>query len=100
MKKWFNVLKNRVVFATVMSLAITSTCHAVTDNKQFGEILKYDKLQIAITMGFGIFAAYKWFEYFSGFKPESAMINIILPAVLTFLTFQWPQVLTWVGMMK
>lgn len=99
MKKWFNVLNNRVFFAAVMSLVITSTCHAATDNKNLKQILVEPKLQIAITMGFGIFAAYKWFEYFSSFSPDSAMLKIILPAVLTFLTFQWPMVLGWVGMM-
>lgn len=53
-------------------------------------------LNTGITVGFGIFALFKWIEYFGDFKPESALKNALVPAMLTFLTFQWATVLGWV----
>lgn len=48
-----------------------------------------------ITFGLGIFAAWKWFQYFAGFDPGRAFTDIIVPAIITFLAFKWQEVLKW-----
>ena len=51
------------------------------------------KLIPGITTGFALFAAVKWIEYFAGFSTNSALSAAIVPALLTFLTFQWESIL-------
>jgi len=51
------------------------------------------KLIPGITAGFAIFAAVKWIDYFASFSVDSALTKAIVPAMLTFLTFQWQKVL-------
>jgi hypothetical protein len=51
------------------------------------------KLIPGITAGFALFAAVKWIEYFANFSTSSALTNAIVPAMLTFLTFQWESIL-------
>jgi hypothetical protein len=97
MEKMASVLNNRMVYATAMMLASTNSYAGST--RELKGVFTDPNLQIAITMGFGIFAAYKWFAYFSSFNPNSALLDVILPAVLTFLTFKWTTVLGWVGIM-
>lgn len=48
-----------------------------------------------ITFGLGIFAFWKWIEFFSLFNPENAMTSLLSPAVITFLTFRWQDVWSW-----
>ena len=50
-----------------------------------------------VTLGFAIYTAFEWFNYFNNFDTGSAFRNLWKPAVLTFLTFQWYTVLQWVG---
>jgi hypothetical protein len=100
MKNWLSVLNNRFVYATLMTAMVSSNAaYAATTNQNIKKLLGDETLSTTITIGFGIFAAFKWFEYFSGFDPGTALIKIILPAVLTFMTFQWQTVLKWVGVM-
>lgn len=50
----------------------------------------------AIDLGLLIYAGYKWFTYFSNFNPQSAFSDILVPGVMTFLAFQWLDVLGWI----
>lgn len=50
-----------------------------------------------ITFGLGIFAFWKWIEFFSLFNPENAMTSLLSPAVITFLTFRWQDVWSWLN---
>lgn len=49
----------------------------------------------AITLAFGIFAFVKWIDYAAGFSPGSALKDLIVPALATFLAFKWTMVLGW-----
>lgn len=51
------------------------------------------KLAPGITAGFALFAAVKWIGYFANFSTSNALSDAIVPALLTFLTFQWDAVL-------
>jgi hypothetical protein len=100
MKNLVKALNNRIVYATAMTMLISSDSFAQgITNTNLKTILNDPNLQTAVTVGFGIFAAFQWFRYFAEFNPGSALLNIILPAVLTFLTFQWNTVLHWFGLM-
>jgi len=59
-------------------------------------IIQDPRIAAGITVGFGILALFRWIQYFGNFKPESALQEAIVPAMLTFLTFQWATVLGWV----
>lgn len=48
-----------------------------------------------VTLGFGLFAFWKWIEYIAGFSPSSALKDMIVPALITFLAFKWTMVLGW-----
>ena len=52
---------------------------------------------LMVTLGFGLVAVLKWFEYFVSFSTKSALINAITPVVLTYLTFQWDRVFVWIS---
>ena len=54
----------------------------------------------AIDLGLIIFAGYQWFMYFADFDPSSAFKKVIVPAGITFLAFQWTDVLRWVQLIQ
>jgi hypothetical protein len=57
----------------------------ILSNKNFMPIVKF---------GLGLYAAWKWFEYFS----NSAFKDIIVPALITYLAFQIDTVLGFFGL--
>jgi uncharacterized protein YjfI (DUF2170 family) len=61
----------------------------ILSNKNFMPIVKF---------GLGLYAAWKWFEYFSNFSPNSAFKDIIVPALITYLAFQIDTVLGFFGL--
>lgn len=88
--------KNAVAFTWVMAISammliMPEMAHAKTLSNLFID----DIFKSIITFGLGIYAAWKWFQYFANFSPGSAFTDIIVPAVLTFLAFKWHEVLTW-----
>lgn len=50
----------------------------------------------AVDFGLLVYAGYKWFMYFAEFDPASAFQKVLVPAVMTFLAFQWLDVLGWI----
>jgi hypothetical protein len=62
----------------------------------FATLLSNPLFKGAIDLGLIIFAGYKWFMYFANFDPASAFKEVIVPAGITFLAFQWTDVLKWV----
>lgn len=62
----------------------------------FSSFLTNPLFKGAIDLGLIIFAGYQWFMYFAEFDPSSAFKKIIVPAGITFLAFQWTDVLKWV----
>ena len=99
MKNTLLALKNRAAFTVPMLAATLVTTPAFAASGKMGAVFADEKFQVAVTLGFGLFAFYKWIEYFAGFSLQSALTNIVLPGILTFLTFQWPTVLGWIGLM-
>jgi hypothetical protein len=72
-----------------MSLFAADTSGIVQTLKSDGVFKK------AIDAGLIIWAIWLWFDYFSSFDPSSAFKSAIKPAFITFLAFQWAQVLGW-----
>ena len=62
----------------------------------FASLLTNPLFKGAIDLGLIIFAGYQWFMYFADFDPSSAFKKVIVPAGITFLAFQWTDVLRWV----
>lgn len=63
--------------------------NTVLTNNRFMPIIKF---------GLGLYAAWKWFEYFSNFSPGSAFRDIIVPAIITYLAFEIQTVLGFFGL--
>lgn len=57
-----------------------------------------EKTKPLIGFTFGLYATWKWFDYFASFKPDDAFSAIITPAMMTYLAFQYPTVLAWFGL--
>lgn len=89
--------KLKFVPALIASSLIGINAYAAGNMKgNINTIIQNPQIAAGITVGFGILALFKWIQYFGDFKPESALQNAIVPAMLTFLTFQWQTVLGWV----
>lgn len=58
---------------------------SITENKTFAN---------TITFGLFCYAGYSWFQFFSSFELASAFMNILKPAIVTFLAFKWKEALT------
>lgn len=65
--------------------------------QNLNKILTNQYFKQIISFGLGMYAAWKWFEYFNNFSPSSAFRDIIVPAIITYLAFQWSVVLGWFG---
>ena len=94
MKKQYGSLF--VVFAVMAIAAILpEIANAQTAGSNITEMLTGGQVKPIIKFGLGMYAAWKWFEYFASFKPSSAFLDIILPAMMTFLAFKYDVVLGW-----
>ena len=95
MKKLVNK-QNASAFMVVM--AITALMLVVPESAQaqnVGKVISDGTFKPIISFGLGLYAAWKWFEYFANFAPRSAFTDIIVPAIITFLAFKWADVLKW-----
>jgi hypothetical protein len=88
-----------VALATIAIIAMSIPEVALAQNNaqktNFSSLLSNPLFKNAIDIGLLIFAGWKWFNYFSDFNPDSAFKSIVVPAVITFLAFQWLDVLRW-----
>jgi hypothetical protein len=91
-------LKKRMALATVLSTIATNEAMAKLANNNLNTILTDKTFQLAITIGFGLFAFWKWIEYFSSFSTGSALTGIIVPSLLTYLAFQWNTIISLMGL--
>jgi hypothetical protein len=96
---WLNQVKIRFAYATLLAMVVSTDAFAQINNGNIGTIFRNQNFQVCVTIGFGLFTFYKWVEYFANFQVSSALREIIIPAILTFLCFQWNKVLQWVGLM-
>jgi hypothetical protein len=94
-----NQFKARFAYATLLAMVVSTDAFAGIDNGNISTIFRNSNFQTCVTIGFGLFAFYKWVEYFANFNVSSALRDIIMPSLLTFLCFQWNKVLQWVGLM-
>jgi hypothetical protein len=93
-----NNLPSFVMLAFVAFIAmVPEFAFAVQGTTNIKGILGDSTFQIGLTLGFAILAAFKWVSYFAGFDPKNALMDAIVPAVLTFLAFKWDMVIGWFG---
>jgi len=84
-----------VVLMLVLTAFVMTIIPEMAMAQNVNNILNNGYFKTAINFGLGMYAAWKWFEYFNGFSPNSAFKDIIVPAIITFLAFQWQTVLGW-----
>lgn len=90
---------SKYLFFTMMMVVMMIPEMAFAGNSMQGNIgtlLNNPLFKGAIDLGLLLLAGFKWFDYFAEFDPKTAFRNVIIPAVLTFLAFQWLDVLRWV----
>ena len=94
-----NVKTNYLVFTLLMAVMMIPEMAFAGNSMQqnIGTLLANPMFKGAIDLGLLLLAGFKWFDYFAEFDPKSAFRNVIVPAVLTFLAFQWLDLLRWVG---
>ena len=74
---------------------------ALAGNSQttnFQEFVTNGVFKTVIDMGLLFLAAFQWFLYWNGWSPQNAFKDVLVPAVITFLAFNWITVLKWVGL--
>jgi len=62
-----------------------------------GELLENPLFKGAIDLVLIMMAGFAWFTYFAGFDPAKAIAKVIHPVMLTFMAFQWQELIKWVG---
>jgi hypothetical protein len=55
----------------------------------FRNLVMNDVFKSSMDIGFMIFATLKWYNYFNSFNPSTAFLDIVLPAFITFMAFNW-----------
>lgn len=94
-----NLKNNYLVLSLIMMVSLVLPEVALAGNSMqgnLGTLLNNPLFKGAIDLGLLLLAGFRWFDYFAEFDPASAFKRIIVPAVLTFLAFQWVDVLRWV----
>lgn len=91
---------NKETLATAAVLGVTALAlfmpeMAFAGKADIKQIVGDSIFKDGITLAFGIFAFVKWIDYASGFSPNSALKDLIVPALATFLAFKWTMVLGW-----
>ena len=76
----------------ILAMLLPDVTYAQNVGKILGDTTYFKPI---VTFGLGIYAAWKWFQYFANFSPGSAFTDIIVPAIMTFLAFKWTEVLKW-----
>ena len=102
MKKLANIKNNPEALGMAVIVAVLSLILLLPDSAlaagsaDFKAFTKKGSLfNVAITLGFGLFAFIKWIDYFASFSTGNALTGLIVPGIATFLTFQWATVLSW-----
>lgn len=60
-----------------------------TAQQYFRNLIMTDTFKTSMDLGFLIYAALKWYTYFNNFNPATAFIDIVIPAFITFVAFNW-----------
>lgn len=95
-----NFLQN--VFLGIFTLLVVIFPEmALAGNNQTGnfqEFVTNGTFKMIIDLGLIFLSAFQWFLYWNSWSPENAFKDILTPAVITFLAFNWVTVLGWVGL--
>lgn len=94
-KNYLSYLFTSAVLFFIDSFAYAQQANTAQERAPVRAIIDNPTFKQSITIGFAIYAALKWFDYFNGFEPDKALSGIIKPAVLTYLAFNWYTVLAW-----
>lgn len=93
--------KNYFAFLIVFAVMLMFPEVALAENTQTGNFENFvtnGVFKTVIDLGLLFLAAFQWFLYWNGFNPSNAFKDIIVPAVITFIAFNWITVLGWVGL--
>lgn len=86
------------LFAGVMAILFVTDAAMAAGTSELSSLLGGQGKTI-IDWGFYLFAALKWYEYFANFDSKSAFANLLTPALITILAFQWTNVLSLFGLL-
>jgi hypothetical protein len=85
-KIFFGIFLLAVMIIPELAFAqFDGTFLSITQNKTFAN---------TVTFGLFCYAGYTWFSFFSNFELASAFMNVLKPAIITFLAFKWQEALT------
>lgn len=92
-----NLMTNKNVGVLVLFIAVAMIMTMIPElamaQSNVGTILGNSRFKTIIKFGLGMYAAWQWFSYFNNFSPSSAFKDVIVPAIITYLAFEWETVL-------
>ena len=88
----FYIVLLAVLFLPELALAETGS------QANFKSFVTNGVFKTIIDLGLLFLAAFQWFLYWNSWSPENAFKDILKPAVITFVAFNWVLVLDWVGL--
>ena len=94
-----NVMTKKTQIAYLAMIGMMASEPVFASTNRLRTILNDPFVSGTITLGFSLYAAYEVFKFVDGFSLKTALQNIITPAFIIFLAFQWQSVFKWVGLM-
>lgn len=96
MNKMYSYLNIFLILGIILLPEIALAGNTQTQN--FQRFVTEGVFKNVIDLGLLFLAAFQWFLYWNSFSPEKAFKDIIVPAVITFLAFNWVWMLEIVGL--
>lgn len=96
MKNNTTVFTGQNIFLVILlAIAFFMPELAMAQNNEATQLIDFTNgfLKRAIDFGLWIAAIVAWINYFASFQPDKALQNAVLPGFLTFLAFQWADIL-------
>lgn len=86
------------ILMTAVMFIMTALCstEVFANNAQFGELSGFVTTGMPkkiIDFGFAGYCLWLWFKFFMDFQPAGFLKDIIVPALMTVLAFNWVQIL-------
>lgn len=85
-----------IILILLFSIDIAFAGNSAQTN--FQEFVTNGVFKSVIDLGLLFLAGFQWFLYWNSFNPSNAFKEILVPAVITFIAFNWVAVLGWVGL--
>ena len=99
-----NKILSKIIFFSILGAVflfpeIALAGNGNTQTTNFQEFVTNGVFKTIIDMGLLFLAAFQWFLYWNGWSPQGAFKDILVPAVITFMAFNWIEVLGWIGLL-